>query len=183
VAKKLSVERYSYRVYGEALSQELKLEEFEYDNKKLVAWLRDRSIKLLCENEFAAVIQYGVVFKQPVQFAMGGAAVPVRGIELHLECRRYWVAQTIRDDVTHGLYDHLKDAVIIPDKEYWSMEFDVRNWRVIILEGEPEPSEPEPGTIQLGMVLFNPIFGSEHGPTPLLDDLIHKEFTQSHPSL
>ena len=54
VAKELSVERYSYKLYGDALPQELKLEQFEYDNKKLVAWLRNRSIKLLRENEFAA---------------------------------------------------------------------------------------------------------------------------------
>ena len=105
----------------------------------------------------------------------------LRAIELHLECRRYWVAQTIRDDISDGLYDHLKDTVIIPDKEYWSMEFDGRNWHEVTLEGEPEPSEPEPETIQFGMVLFNPIFGGEHGPAPVLDDLIDKELTESQP--
>ena len=105
----------------------------------------------------------------------------LRGIELNLECRRFWVAQTIRDDVSHGLYDHLKNAVIIPDKEQWSMEFDGRDWHEVTLEGEPEPSEPEPGTIHFGMVLFNPIFASEHGPAPLFDDLIDKELTESQP--
>jgi len=111
LAKKLSVERYSYKVYCVG-PQELNLQELEYEDKKLVAWLRDRSIKLLRENEFAAVIHHGVMFKESVQFVMGATAVLLRGIELHLECRRSWVAQTIREDVSHGMYDHLKDAVI-----------------------------------------------------------------------
>jgi len=62
------------------------------------------------------------------------------------------------------------------------MEFDSRNWHEITLEGEPEACEPEPGAIQFGMVLFNPIFGSEHGPAPSLEDLIDKEVTKSDPS-
>src|SRR6516165_2219054 len=114
-------------------------------------------MKLLRENEFAAVINHRILFKQPLQFETGGSPMLLNGIDLFMECRRYWVAQTIRDDVSHGLYDHLNDTVIIPDKEYWSMEFDGRNWHEVTLEGEPEPSEPEPETIQFGMVLFNPI--------------------------
>lgn len=70
VAKKLSVERYSWSIYGTELSlpQDLKLEELEYQGKSFAAWLRDRSKKLLEENEFASSLRHGIKFKQPVEF-------------------------------------------------------------------------------------------------------------------
>ncbi len=68
LAKKLSVERYSWRIFGVGvLPQDLKLEELEYDGKRFAAWLRDRSLQLLRENEFATVITHSILFKQPVE--------------------------------------------------------------------------------------------------------------------
>jgi hypothetical protein len=53
-AKRLSVERYQWKIYGAGeLPKDLKLEELEYDGKPFTAWLRDRSVQLLRENEFA----------------------------------------------------------------------------------------------------------------------------------
>ena len=101
LAKKLSVERYSWTicVVGEA-PQDLKLKQLEYDGKKFTAWLRDRSIQLLRENEFATIIHHGIKFREPVAFCRLGEALLLRAIELHLGCRRFWVAQTIREDAT-----------------------------------------------------------------------------------
>jgi len=139
---------------------------------RFVAWLRDRSNKLLQENEFASVIHQRLIFKQPVEFMRLGESLSLRGIERHLECRRSWWVQTIREDVSHGLYDHLKQEVLIPDKEFWSLQFDSRNWQEITLENEDdvELREPPPGTLQFHMVLFNLIFDSVHMPAPPLDE-------------
>jgi hypothetical protein len=187
LAKKLSVERYAWKIFAaEQLAQDLKLEELEYDGKRFTAWLRDRSVKLLRENEFAAVINHGILFKQPVKFLRLGETLLLRGIELHLECRRFWVVQTIREDVSHGLYDHLRQVVLIPDKELWSLQFDSRNWQEVVLEDELEALAAPTGTaeipaVQLDMVLFNPIFGDGQGPAPALDELIDKIRTNVEP--
>jgi hypothetical protein len=177
-AKKLSIESYSWKIYVAGdVPQDLKLEELEHHDKRLfAAWLRDRSMQLLRENEFAAVIHHGIIYKQPVEFVNFGKPLLLRAIELHLECKRFWLVQTIREDVSHGLYDHLKQVVLIPDKEYWSAQFDSRNWQKI----EPE-DEPEWPMLGLNMVLFNPIFGNVHGPAPPLDELIDKEETVVEP--
>jgi len=115
--------------------------------------------------------------KKPVEFVRLGEPMFLRAIELHLECKRFWLVQTIREDVSHGLYDHLKQVLLIPDKEAWSLQFDSRNWREITPADELEPHERSPGTLRLNMVLFNPIFRNVHGPAPSLDEFIDKEET------
>jgi hypothetical protein len=181
-AKKLSVERYEWKIYGAALPQDLKLDELEYKGKRFTAWLRDRSIKLLRENEFAKVIHHFIKFTHPVEFLRLGEPLLLRGIELHLQCRRFWVVQSIREDVSHGLYDHLKQVVLIPDKEVWSLQFDSRNWQEVVPDDGPETHEPAPGTVQLNMVLYNPIFWDGQGEAPALDDFIDKIETVVEPA-
>lgn len=187
-AKKLSVERYSWTIYGtgEPLPQDLKLEELEYHDMRFVAWLRDRSKKLLQENEFASAIHHRSIFKQPVEFLRAGEPLSLRGIELHLECRRSWWVQTIREDVSHGLYDHLKQEVLIPVKEFWTLQFDSRNWQEIILEIEDDvelrkPPPGSPGSLLIRMILYNLIFKSVHTPAPPLDEFIDIEETIVEP--
>jgi hypothetical protein len=68
----------------------------------------------------------------------------LKAIEIYLECRRYWVAQTIQEDVSHGMYDHIKQQLLIPDKEFWIMNFDGRNWEEVKIENEAEVLAPPP---------------------------------------
>ena len=183
LAKKLSVERYTWKIYvpGEH-PPGLQLEELEYHDKRFVAWLRDRSMQLLRENEFATVIHHRIIFKQPIEFMRFGKPLLIKAIELHLECRRFWLVQTVREDVSHGLYDHLKKTLLIPDKEFWTLQFDSRNWQEVLLEDElealaPPEADAEFPTVKLNMVLFNPIFGNAHGSAPVLDEFIDKTDT------
>ncbi len=88
--------------------------------------------------------------------------------------------------MSHGLYDHLKQQVIIPDKEFWSLQFDSRNWQEVVLEDEHELLAPpqaaaEMPALRLGLVLFNPIFGNGQGPAPALDEFVAKTETVVEP--
>jgi hypothetical protein len=68
-------------------------------------------------------------------------------------------------------------VVVIPDKEFWSLQFDSRNWQEVVPEDEPEAPELPPGTVELNMVLFNPLFENGQGPAPALDEFIDKTET------
>jgi hypothetical protein len=174
LAKQLSIESYSLKIDSDReLPQDLKIEEVEYHDRPLAAWLRDRSMRLLRENELAAIIHHHVTFKQPVQFSRHGHPVFLRAMELDLECKRFWLVQTIREDVSRGFYDHLKHVTIIPDKELLSMQFDPQKWQKITQDGI-EAYWPMLG---FNMVLFNPIFGTVDGAPPPLDEFIDKEDT------
>jgi hypothetical protein len=91
--------------------------------------------------------------------------------------------QTIREDVSHGLYDHLKKVLVIPDKEFWSLEFDSRNWQELRLENEDDVEfrDPPPGGVQIRMVIFNLIYKSVHTPAPPLDEFVDIEETIVEP--
>ena len=146
VAKKLSVERFRWRLYSDsAHGNEVQLDELlEFASKKFVAWVRDRSVQLLRNNEFARIIHCCVIFKQPLELIRLGQPYALKAIEIYLECRRYWVAQTIQEDVSHGMYDHIKQQLLIPDKEFWIMNFDGRNWEEVKIENEAEVLAPPP---------------------------------------
>jgi hypothetical protein len=74
-------------------------------------------------------------------------------------------------------------VVLIPDKEQWTLQFDNRKWEQVTLEDEPNRSDaPAPGTIQLRMDLFMPMFGGVRGPAPPLEQFIEKEETAVEPS-
>ena len=176
IAKRLSVERYRYQVFGPA-GQDIPINEIpncELDGLLLGAWLRDKAMNLLRENEFAKTFLYEMSFKDPVEFVLSGRKLVIQAIGLLLECKRSWVAQTVREDVSHGMYDHKTNQLRIPDKEFWSLAFDNKNWQEIVLEAEPELATA-PGTIDIQMVLFNPAFRESRGAEPPLDDLIAEE--------
>lgn len=67
--------------------------------------------------------------------------------------------------------------VFIPDKEWWSLEFDNTKWEEVALQEEPDRQNAPPGAVQLHMDLFNPIFGNALGPEPPLDQLVSKQET------
>jgi Restriction endonuclease len=187
VAKKLSIENYSWKLYfkGDA-PKDLKLEDLEHQGKRFSAWLRDRSIRLLRDNEFAKIIHHLIIFTSSIEFLRSGSPVYIKGFELHLTCRRFWVTQVIREDVSHGLYDHLKQIVIIPNKELWTLQFDGQKWQEVVLEDEASVSTPSEVTsdirmVSLNMVLFNPLFGDAQWPAAALDELILKEETVIEP--
>jgi Restriction endonuclease len=184
-AKKLSVEQYSWTIYGIGIiPKDLKIEELEYDSKNFAAWLRDRSKTLLEKNEFASTIHHRILFKQSVPFVRLGEPLPLRGIDLRMSCRRSWLVQTIKEDVSHGLYDHLKKQVLIPHKEFWFLDFDNSNWQEVALEeGEDiEFFEPPLGEIVLKMVIFNLLFKGVHTEAPPLDQFVEIEETIVEPA-
>ena len=84
--------------------------------------------------------------------------------------------------MSYGLYDHLKQVVVIPDKEFWSLQFDGRHWQEVVPEDDPEALEPASGTIELKMVLYNPIFGNAEEAAPTLDGFIDKMETVIEPA-
>jgi hypothetical protein len=180
IAKRLSVTGDSCQVVHGTLAEptSLDLDRVEYRGLKLKAWMRDRSIQLLRENEFATMIKDLVAFNPSEEFLHFGKPIPINGIEMILECKRAWLVQTVKEDVSKGMYDHIKQVLLIPDKEFWSLEFDNRNWKEITPEIEPRSDIPA-GTIQLHMDLFQPIFGDESDAAPPLDFLISQTKTST----
>ena len=150
----------------------------EYRGLKLAAWLRDRSMQLLRENEFATTLTDQVIFAQPVQFLHLGKPVSVTGIEMTLQCKRVWVAQTVKEDVSKGMYNHVKQVLLIPNKETWSLDFDNRNRKEIEPEIEPQSDMP-PGTLRMDIVLYQPACGDGLLTVPASTVFLGKRPTQT----
>jgi len=90
-------------------------------------------------------------------------------------CSRKWLSQTVREDVSFGVYNHITRRLIVPNKQFWSMGWiDQEAWHELDIDDEPEQwTKPlEPGSFRLNLILFKPIPRMEGEGVPPIDDLI-----------
>lgn len=132
-----------------------------------VNWLRKLSLDLLEKHEGEPKIIAIAAFKGETPFTLEGVPVTLRGFRVEMTCSRKWLSQTVREDVSLGVYSHITRRLTIPSKQSWSIGWiDPEAWQEI--HGEP----PEPGSFRLDLIRFNPIAGFQDEETPPIDDLI-----------
>lgn len=183
LAKVLSVERYSLFVWGppeevNRLPVDYRPDEVEYDGLPVVNWLCEISMSLLREHVNSQRILHRFVFRKLEQFMVKGRPIFLWGMQLSLDCRQYWVAQAVQENVTKGFYDHLRDAVIVPNEQGWSLMIDNTAWREVEMEGRHEEDGLAPSCISFGFTLFRPIPQDRTRSTPAIAQLIRETETR-----
>ena len=177
VAEALSVDHWSIALFPteESLSllpQKWDGRELYYGELPVVNWLHDTSAKLLREHEGAGRIVATFAFREATGFQLQSTAITLRGIQLQLACSRKWVSQTVKEDVTLGYYDWIRDRVTIPGGEYWTIgSFDQNSWEELSNEPEELRTELESNEIRLAMVLLKPIANRPELGAPQLDEV------------
>ena len=122
VAKALSVERLSATLYPRPgadaeFPDSWQLPQLTFEDRPVQNWIAPLSTRLLREHEPDGKWQYTCTFPGSPAWAYAGKPVTVGALRLHMDCRRSWVAQIVREDVTLGLYDHLRKRVSVPNRQ------------------------------------------------------------------
>ena len=79
--------------------------------------------------------------------------------------------QTVREDVTLGVYDHIRKVVTVPDQQgYYLGSIDREAWRP--LDSEPEQQPLTPGSFSINLTLLNPFPPIDAAGQPHLDEII-----------
>lgn len=92
-------------------------------------------------------------------------------MRVFLECSRSWVSQTVREDVTLGLYDHVRKTVTIPNKQgYYLGWIDREAW--LPFDGVAEEQQLAPNSFSLNLTLLNPLPAIDDSGAPNLDAII-----------
>jgi len=182
VAKRLSVETWRLVLYSPSeLPEGWRGDELLFDSMPLKNWFSRISADLLRSYEFAETIRHRITFRKPEEFECLGKTILLTGMELVMRCKRSWAVQSVPEDVSRGLYDHLKGTVLIPNNQAWSLEFDNRNWREVTLEKEPDATDMQPGTMDLQLTLLRPIAPDSNSAVPPIGDLIEESQTVVEP--
>lgn len=185
VAKQLSIDSFRMTLYP-SRDRDLNFPEtwdystLRYDGLPFVNWLADLSIKLLKRYEGETKIVEIAAFKTETPFTLEGTQVILRGFRGEMWCSRKWLSQTVREDVSLGVYNHITRRLTVPSKQFWSMVWiDREAWSEINVNGEPEQwTRPlEPGSFRLNLTLFKPIPRIEDEDVPSIDDLIGQRRT------
>lgn len=151
-----------------------------YDGLPVVNWLTKLSMDLLQRYEGEPKIIEIAAFKTETPFTLEGTPVILRGLRVEMTCSRKWLSQTVREDISLGVYNHITRRLTVPNKQFWSMGWiDQEAWQEIDVDGEPEEwTKPlEPGSFRLNLTLFNSIGGIKDEDVPPIDDLIGQRRT------
>ena len=184
IAKRLSVD--SMRVIlhpftGQPPEVDLgwKVDQLSCDNLPVINWISELSRKLILESEDAKQITFRCTFQPHAGWTYNGRGLFVGALELFFTCSKKWFAQTVREDVTLGSYDHLRRKVTIPNKQVYALGPIHRDaW--VEIESGPEEKELEPNTFELYHTLLNHIPPIGDAKAPQIEELIaEKKFVFS----
>jgi hypothetical protein len=174
-AKLLSVDRYQWILHFEAgfKTPNIPLEEITLDGLHVACWLRDKARDLLQQHQDAPGMKFEVAFKPEAVFKSGADVVPLKGIGIVMEFKKTELYQETKQSVSLGLFDFLKNAVVIPPNEAWSFIIDQEAWKPLPDGKAPaEISDLEPNSIDVRFGLFRLPFQHIQGDAPKLDSLI-----------
>ena len=181
VAKALSLERLSATLFpcpgaDAEFPDSWLLPQLTFDDKPVQNWIALLSVRLLREHEPDGKWQFTCTFQNSPAWAYAGKPVSVGALRLHMDCRRSWVAQIVREDVTLGLYDHLRKRVSIPNRQGYILgPIDQEAWKPYV--AEPKEVALDHGSFALKLTLLNPLCPSDDSTPPDLDqEVLEQEF-------
>lgn len=185
VAKKLSVDKFQLKLYPSKKSDKDFPETWDYktlyyNGLPFANWLNKLSSQLLRQYEGESKIVEIAAFKKETPFTLEGVPVTLRGFQADMWCSRSWLSQTVRENVSLGLYNHITRRLTIPSKQYWSMGWiDREAWQEIDCENDPEEwTKPlEPGSFRLNLILLNLVPEQTNDGVPPIDELIAERRT------
>jgi hypothetical protein len=117
------------------------------------------------------------VFRQHRGWTYNGSPVSVGGLELFFKCNKKWITQTVRVDVTLGLYDCIRRSVTIPDQQGYLMGW-IDNEAWVEVDSGWEEKELQPNSFELYLTLFKHIPPIEGAETPKIEELILEQEIQ-----
>ena len=176
VAKRLSVDHVRVVLYppsdaGASLPDGWTLAKLAYDGLPVQNWLAPLTRKLLTEREPNGALLFTCTFRLQPAWTYANEPLEVAAMRVFLECSRSWVSQTVREDVTLGLYDHVRKAVMIPSKQgYYLGWIDREAW--LPFDGVAEEQHLAPNSFSLNHTLLNPLPAIDDSCAPNLDAII-----------
>lgn len=185
VAKRLSIDTFQMTLYPSKESDKTfpgswDYRTLRYDGLPVVNWLAELSTQLLQLHEGELKIVEMAAFKRETPFNLEGVPVVLRGFRADMWCSRTWISQTIRENVSLGLYNHITRRLTIPSKQAWSMgRIDREAWQEVEYDEDSEEwTKPiEPGSFRLNLTLLNPVPPMQKEDTPPIDELIGERRT------
>jgi hypothetical protein len=176
VAKVLSVDSMISKLHqfpGEPFEVEegWQISQLLCDQLPVMNWISDLSCNLIREHEDAKEIAFRCVFRPYSGWTYNGRSISVGGLELFFKCSKKWVAQTVREDVTLGLYDYIRRSVTIPDQQMYVMGWiDNKAW--VEVDAGWEETELQPGSFELYLTMLDPIAPIQDTERPRIEELI-----------
>lgn len=141
-----------------------------FDGLPVIHWIGEKMALVASENDMATKLWFLCTFRHEPRWSYHGQPLTVGGLKFWFTVQRDWVTQMVKTDVSLGYCDHLKNSVVIPDKQCYAQLIDNEAWEET--DKEWQQGEMEPNTFRLNLTMTRSNLPQSTEPRPKVDQLI-----------
>ena len=157
--------------YPHEIEEKWKVDDLLFDGLPVIHWISEKMRLVALEHEAARRIWFLCTFRHEPRWSYHGQSLNVGGLKFSFTCKKDWVAQTVKTEVSLGYYDHLKKSVVVPDQQWYTPGvIDQEAWQET--DRQWEDGEMEPNTFRLNITRLCSNLPNAPGVLPKIDDLI-----------
>lgn len=162
---------YPFNGHPHEIEKKWKVEDLLFDGLPVIHWVSEKMKLIASEHDAAKELCFLCTFRNEPRWSYHEQPLLVGGLKFHFTCKKDWMIQTVKTDVSLGYYDHLKKRVVVPDKERYALGlFDRDAWEET--DQQWEDMEIEPNTFGLNITITRSNLPNASGVFPKVDDLI-----------
>jgi hypothetical protein len=136
----------------------------------VIHWISEKMKRVASEHDAANKIWFLCTFRNEPRWSYHTQPLMVGGLKFQFTCKKDWVAQTVKTDLSLGYYD-LKKKVVIPDKERYALgPIDRYAWAET--DWQWEDAEMEPNSFRVNITITQSKLPHAAGVFPMIDELI-----------
>jgi hypothetical protein len=159
---------------GHEIEEKLKVEDLLFDGIPVILWVSETMKRVAWEHDAASKIWFFCTFRNEPRWSYHGQPLMVGGLRFDFTCKKDWVSQTVKTDLSLGYYDHLKKKVILLDKQRYALgPFDRDAWEET--DRQWEDGKIEPNSFRLDMTITQSNLPNAAGMLPKIDELISEQ--------
>jgi hypothetical protein len=153
------------------IEEKWKIEDLLFDGLPVIHWISEKMNRAASEHDAANRIWLLYTFRCEPRWSYHGQSLKVGGLKFSFTCKKDWVAQIVKTDVSLGYYDHLKKSVLVPNKQWYTQGvIDREAWEET--DQQWDDGEMGPNTFRIQLTILESNLHSAPGRSPKVDDLI-----------
>jgi hypothetical protein len=156
------------------------VDELFFEELPVIHWMAVKMQELAIQHEDATSLCFLCTFSYSQGWSYRGSSLTVGAMKMQFNVVRTWVAQTVREDVSLGYYDHLRKCVVVPSQQWYTEGvYDQEAWEET--DKEWDCRVPEPNSFGLWLTLIRTNLNIKARTPPNVDSLIVESMVEFEP--
>lgn len=145
--------------------------DLHFDGLPVCRWFHEKMTLLATSDNKIEKFCFICTFRDEPRWFYQGQPLKIAALKFSFTNKMDWVMQNVESEVSLGYFDHIKNKIVIPDKQWYTPGVIDRDaWEDTKKQWEEE--ELEPNSIRLNLTIMRSNLPIEQGKIPKVDELI-----------